>query len=714
MTVTSQPAFPTTAANRLVQHSDLALALGVVIIIAVMVIPLPTLVLDMLLVVNIAVAITILLVSMYVSEPLQFSVFPSLLLIVTLFRLGLNVAAARLILLQADAGRLVEAFGQFAVGGNYIVGLVIFMILMIIQFVVITNGTGRVAEVAARFTLDAMPGKQMSIDADLNAGLITEEEARLRRRIISMEADFYGAMDGASKFVKGDVLAAVLILIVDIIGGFGVGVLLQGFSLQEALSRYVLLTVGAGLVTQIPALLISTAMGIIVTRTASESNMSRAIVEQTVGMPRVLTMVAGLLLAFALVPGLPKSPFLVLGVVTGAVAQWLGRARPTAEASQPEGGLILPASTQPRGETLEDVASLLRVDPLGLEVGYTLIPLVDETKDRNLLDRISAIRRQIALDMGFIVPRIRIRDNLHLPPQAYVIRLRGEEVARGELLTNHLLAMGVTPASGGDGSDELEGISVTEPVSGLPAYWISSDQKEKAGLMGFTVVDPLSVLSTHLTEVIKAHAAELLTRQDVRNMLDRLREDNPALIDDLVPNLLTVGEVQRILQNLLAEQVSILDLPAILECIAYHARDIKDPDVLSERARLALARSLCNQYKGDDHVLHVVTLSPALEQLMSDALQTVDQRMVLNLKPEIAQRVLEGLGREAEKVAALGHQPIVLCPARIRQPLRRMVGRVMPYLVVMAYNEVVPETNVYTDGVVEIEGVGASKLCGPC
>ncbi|MFQ5340567.1 MAG: flagellar biosynthesis protein FlhA [Anaerolineae bacterium] len=702
MTAASQTSFPT-AVGRLARHGDVALALGVMIIIAVMIVPMPTLALDMLLAVNIALAITILLVSMYVSEPLQFSVFPSLLLIVTLFRLGLNVAAARLILLQADAGRLVEAFGQFVVGGNYIVGLVIFIILMIIQFTVIANGASRVAEVAARFTLDAMPGKQMSIDADLNAGLLTEEEARTRRRIISMEADFYGAMDGASKFIKGDVMAAVLIMIVDIVGGFGVGVLLQGFSLQEAISRYVLLTVGAGLVTQVPALLISTAMGIIVTRTASESNMSQAIVQQTVGMPRVLIMVAGLLLAFALVPGLPKLPFLVLGVVTGAAAQWLSREGPEVEADQSGGGPAGAAGPPPPGEAVEDVASLLRVDPLGLEVGYTLIPLVDSAREGNLLDRIAAVRRQIALEMGFIVPRIRIRDNLHLPPQTYVIRLRGEEIARGELMISHYLAMGATPPADDNAHNGLEGVSVTEPVFGLPALWVSGSHKEKAELMGYTVVDPLSVLTTHLTEVIKAHAAELLSRQDVRNMLDHLREENPALVDDLVPNLLTAGEVQRILQNLLAERVSILDLPAILESVAYHARDIKDPDMLSEYARLALARSLCNQHKGDDNLLHVITLSPTLEKMMSEALQTTDQGLVLNLKPEIAQRLLEGLGQETEKMATLGHQPVVLCPARIRLPLRRMVARVMPYLVIMAYNEVVPETNVYTDGVVEID-----------
>ncbi|MBS1254000.1 MAG: Flagellar biosynthesis protein FlhA [Anaerolineales bacterium] len=702
MTATSQTASTTTAIARLVQHSEIALAVGVVIIIAVMIIPLPTLVLDMLLAVNIAVAITILLVSMYVSEPLQFSVFPSLLLIVTLFRLGLNVAAARLILLQADAGQLVEAFGQFVVGGNYVVGLVVFVILLVIQFVVITNGAGRVAEVAARFTLDAMPGKQMSIDADLNAGLITEEEARLRRRLISMEAEFYGAMDGASKFVKGDVLAAVLILIVDVIGGFGVGVLLQGFSLQEALSRYVLLTVGAGLVTQIPALLISTAMGIIVTRTASESDMSRAIVEQTVGMPRVLTMVGGLLLAFGLVPGMPSLPFLTLGVVTVLMAQWLKQPDQEAELAPAGDAPAAPAGQRPREESPEDVANLLRVDPLGLGVGYTLIPLVDREREGNLLDRIAAVRRQIAQELGFIIPRVRIRDNLHLPPQTYVIRLRGEEVARGKLMTNQYLAMGAMPADE-NASDGLEGISVTEPAFGLPALWVSEDDKEKAELMGYTVVDPLSVLSTHLTEVIKAHAAELLSRQDVRNMLDRLREESPALVDDLIPNLLTVGEVQRILQNLLMERVSVLDLPAILDSVAYYAKDIKDPDTLSEYARQALARSLCNRYKAEDNLLHVITLSPSLEQAMSEALQSTDQAMALNLQPGIAQRFLESLGGEAEKLAAQGHQPVVLCPARIRLPLRRLVARVMPHIIIMAYNEVVPETNVYTEGIVEID-----------
>lgn len=703
MTATSPVATSTPLGNRLAQHSDVVLAVAVVVIIAMMIVPLPTLVLDMFLALNIATAITLLLVSMYVQEPMQFSVFPSLLLIVTLFRLGLNVAAARLILLQADAGRLINAFGEFVVGGNYVVGLVVFVILLVIQFTVVTNGAGRVAEVAARFTLDAMPGKQMSIDADLNAGLITEREAQMRRRLIRMEADFYGAMDGATKFIKGDVLAAILILIIDILGGFGVGVLFHGFSLQEALGRYALLTVGAGLVIQIPALLVSTATGIIVTRSASEADMGRAVVQQTLGMPRVLGIVAGLLLAFVLVPGLPKLPFLALGAVTGLTAWWLGEAAPPAKATPSEGEPAAPPD-KPRPGSPEDMASLLHVDPLGLEVGYSLIPLVDEEREGNLLDRITAIRRQIALELGFIVPRIRIRDNLQLQPQEYVVRLRGEEVARGQLMTNHYLVMDVNVHSDEEAASELEGIPVKEPVFDLPALWVSKDQREKAELMGHTVVDPLSVLSTHLTEIIKAHAAELLSRQDVQDMLDRIRQESPALVDDLVPNLLTAGEVQRVLQNLLAEQVSIRDLPAILESVAFHAREIKDPDQLTEHARQALARSLCNQYKSDDGLLHVITLSPALEQTMLEATQRTDQGVVLNLEPALAQQVLESLGNEAEKVAALGHQPIVLCPARIRLPLRRMVARVMPYVIIMAYNEVVPDTNVYSDGVVEIEG----------
>ena len=698
MAASSPATVPVSTGNRLVQHSDLILALAVTVIIGMMVVPLPTPLLDVLLALNIAIAITILLVSMYVREPMEFSVFPALLLIVTLFRLGLNVAAARLILLQADAGRLIQAFGEFVVGGNYIVGLVVFVLLLIIQFVVITNGAGRVAEVAARFTLDAMPGKQMSIDADLNAGIITEEEAQLRRQQIRQEADFYGAMDGASKFVRGDVTAAVLILLVDILGGLGVGILLQGFSLQEALNRYVLLTVGAGLVTQIPALLVSTAMGIIVTRSASESSMGRDVMRQTLGTPRILSMVTGLLLALALIPGLPSLPFVILAVITGLAARWMGR---TVEVEETVEGPPTTAE-KPRRETPEELAKLVRVDPLVLEVGYALIPLVDESREGNLLDRIAAIRRQIALELGFIVPRIRIRDNLRLSPQTYVIRVRGEEVARGELMLHHYLAMRTTPAGGEEKGDELKGVPVAEPVFGLPALWITEDQKEKAELMGYTVVDPLTVLSTHLTEVIKAHAAELLNRQSVQNMLDRLREESPALVDDLIPNQLTVGDVQRILQNLLAEGVPILDLQGILEAVAFHARDTKDPDTLSEYARLALARSLCNQYRDENRLLHVITLHPALEQSMNETLQSTPQGVVLALEPELAQRFLERLGQEAEKLAARGYQPILLCTARLRLPLRRMIARVMPHMVVMAYNEIVPGTDVYTEGVVEL------------
>jgi len=678
--------------NRLLKNSDVVLAIAVMIIIGMMVVPLPTLVVDIFLALNIGAALTIMLISMYVMEPLQFSVFPSLLLLVTLFRLALNVTTARLILLQADAGQLVSAFGQFVVGGNYVVGLVIFVILIIIQFVVITSGAGRVAEVAARFTLDAMPGKQMSIDADLNAGIITEEQARVRRKEIAREADFYGAMDGASKFIKGDVTAAVLIMLVNVVGGFVTGLLLQGMSVEEAVGKYILLTVGAGLATQIPALLISTATGIIVTRSAEEANMGRAILQQTLGTPRILGIAAGVVFAFALVPGLPKLPFVLIGGGLAVVAWTLIRA---AKAPSP------PEATtpvKPARETVEDMDRLLKVDPMSLEVGYSLIPLVDENRDGNLLDRITGVRRQIATELGFIMPKVRIRDNLRLPPQTYVIRLRGEEVARGELMTHHLLAMGT-----GSTDQALQGIEMKEPVFGLPAIWISASEKDHAEMLGYTVVDPLSVLTTHLTEVVKRHAAELVGRQEVRKLLDNLRNDFPALVDDLIPNVLTVGDVQRVLQNLLRERVSILDLPAILEAIGYKGQTVKDPDTLSEYARQALARSLCNQYRESDGMLHVITLSPRLEQFLASSLQATDQGLALNIEPNVAQRILEQVSHHAERVAGSGHQPIIVCGARIRLAFQRLVTRIMPYLVVMAYSEVVDGTHVFSEGMVEVE-----------
>jgi flagellar biosynthesis protein FlhA len=686
--------------QRVLRQSDVILAIAVVAIVAMMVIPLPTALLDVLIAFNIGLAVTVLLVSLYIETPLSFSVFPSLLLILTLFRLSLNISATRLILLQAHAGEVITAFGNFVVGGNYVVGIVVFLILMIIQFIVITNGAGRVAEVAARFTLDAMPGKQMSIDADLNAGLITESEARARRKAVEHEADFYGAMDGASKFVKGDAIAAIAIVMVNIIGGFAIGVLQLKMPLVQALQTYTLLTVGEGLVSQIPALLISTATGIIVTRTAAEENMGTDTVRQIANNPRALAIVAGLMIAFALVPGLPKMPFIVMGLAIGAFVFVLRREKRSriAQETAAEAGQTPVAPTE-----TESVTDLLVVDALEVEIGYGLIPLVERGSGGGLLNRITMIRRQVALEMGFILPKIRIRDNLQLPPNGYAIRLRGEEIARGDLMPGYYLAMAT-----GAVAQEIDGIPTREPAFGLPALWIDSTQKERAEMLGYTVVDAASVLATHLTEVVKSHAPEILTRQDTRALLDNLKQDYPALVEDLIPNVLTLSEVQEVLKNLLRERVPIRDLVTILESIGGLASSIKEVDLLSEAARQALGRTITNQYRSSDGVLHVVTLSPRVEKVLADALGDLSRGIRLRLEPRLAQALLEACGAQMEELAARQHLPVVLCSAAVRLAFKRLTERALPTLAVLAYTEVPPGVEVHAEGMIDLPALSAA------
>ncbi len=684
-------ALPMTNLRRLLQSSDIVLAVAVVMIVSLMIIPLPVWMLDILLATNIALAVTILLVSLYTSEPLDFSVFPSLLLIVTLYRLALEISATRLILLEADGGKVIRAFGKFVVGGNYVVGIVVFLILMVIQFVVITNGAGRVAEVAARFTLDAMPGKQMSIDADLNAGLLTEDEARKRRRKVETEADFYGAMDGASKFVKGDAIAAIVIVLVNIFGGFVIGIWQLGMPLAQALQTYTLLTVGEGLVAQVPALLISTATGIIVTRAASESDMGHDVFAQLGSNPRSLGVVSGLLLLFALVPGLPKIPFLVMGTALGAIAWFTYRNQTAAPAEEGVEQAAVPPA--------EDVMSLLQLDPLELEIGYGLVPLVDVQQGGNLLDRITMIRRQVAMDMGIVLPKIRIRDNLRLLPNQYMIKLRGEAIAEGELMMNQLLAM-----PSGKTEQEIEGIATHEPAFGLPAQWISPGQSERAEMLGYTVVDPLSVLTTHLSEEVKRHAPEILGRQEVKGLLDNLRERYPAVLEGLIPDLVSISDIQAVLQNLLHEQVPIRDLVTILETVANFARDTRDADFLSERVRHALSRVLTNQYKSDDGSLHVLTLSPQTDQWFQHGLEIGGGGVgsLPQMSPDDLQRLLQRIGKAMEKLAQEGHQPVLLGSAAIRLSLRRVTERSLPNLAVLSYNEVTPDVEIYVADMIDI------------
>ncbi len=677
----------------LLQQTDVALALVVLLIIVMMVVPMPTTLLDLLIALNISVGVTILLVSIYAKEPLDFSVFPTLLLVVTLFRLALNVSSTRVILLYAHAGNIIQSFGNFVVGGSLIVGIVIFLILMVIQFVVITNGAGRVAEVAARFTLDAMPGKQMSIDAELNAGLINEEEARRRRKQIANEADFYGAMDGASKFVKGDALAGLLIVGVNMFGGMAVGVFQKGMTLPDALKTYALLTVGDGLVSQIPALLISTATGIIVTRATSEGNLGHDMGVQLFSNARTLFVVAGILVCFGVVPGLPKLPFFTLAAVAAGAGYLIRTSQRRAALRAAEA-----AREQEKQEevAVDNVVNLLPLDPMEIELGYALLPLV-EAPGGGLLHRITTIRRQIALELGVIVPTVRVRDNLALAPNTYVVKLRGIEVGRGEVFPGRYLAM-----NAGVATAPVDGIPTQEPAFGLPATWIEGGQRDRAELLGYTVVDPLSVIATHLTELFRKHAADLLSRQDVQHLLNNLKVDYPAVVEELTSGLMTLGEIQRVLQNLLAERVSIRDLLTICETLATHARTTKDPEALTEQVRLALARSICTAYAGEDRVLHVITLSPRLEQRLVASLQPTDQGMAILIDPALAGRILAEVSTRMEQIAATGRTPVLLCSGRLRRPFRRLCERVLPGLAVLAFGEVTAEVDVQSVGMVDV------------
>ncbi|MDH4098958.1 MAG: flagellar biosynthesis protein FlhA [Nitrospirota bacterium] len=662
---------------------DIYLAFAVVGILLVMLVPLPPLLLDIFLSISITLSLIIILVSMYVVRPLEFSVFPSLLLIVTLYRLALNVASTRLILLKGNegpsaAGHVIQSFGQFVVGGELVVGAIMFLILVVINFVVITKGAGRISEVAARFTLDAMPGKQMAIDADLNAGLISDTEARNRRKEIAREADFYGAMDGASKFVRGDAIAAVIITFINILGGLAIGVLQKGMDIGAAAHTYTLLTVGEGLVAQIPALIVSTAAGMIVTRAASDSNLGSEIARQVLVDPRVLASTAGILTFFGLIPGLPHLAFFSLAAVTGGAAYMITQAKKTVPAEAEE---VEAAPAKP--EEPEVVHSLLAVDALEIEVGYGLISLVDTSQGGDLLERIKSIRRQCALELGIVIPPIRIRDNLQLKPNQYSILIKGVEVAGGEVMPNYYLAMNPGTAEG-----RLEGVETKEPAFGLPAVWIDERSRERASVLGYTVVDPSTVAATHLTEVIKSSAADLLGRQDVQGLLDNLARNYPKVVEELVPNYLTLGGVQKVLQNLLRERVSIRDLLSILEALADAASFTKDLDALTEYTRQSIGRSICKQYQGPDGKIYLFTFDPELEGTIGEAIHSSDQGSYLALEPKLAQRMIRALSAASENAVSAGHQPVLLCSPRTRPHVRRLVERFIPALAVLSHSEI--------------------------
>jgi len=674
----------------ILRHSDLLVSVGAVMVVGMMIVPLPHWMLDALLVVNIACTLTVLLVTAYTTDALHFSVFPSLLLVMTLFRLALNISATRLILLHGDAGSVINAFGGIVVGGNYVVGIVVFLILVVIQFVVITNGAGRIAEVAARFTLDAMPGKQMAIDADLNAGLIDETEARERRQAVAKEADFYGAMDGASKFVRGDAIAAVIMIIVNILGGFVIGMTQRGMDLLGALQTYTLLTVGEGLVTQIPALLMSTATGIIITRSSSDAPLGHDLASQSLGNPRVLVTVATMLAVIALVPGLPKLPFLATAALVGTLA--LMSVRNTAEPAPAAPAAALPASSP------EQMAELLGVDPLELEIGYGLIPLADPAQGGTLLERITTLRRHIAAELGFIVPPLRVRDNMELRPHGYAIKLAGVEVARGEIIPRQVLAM-----NPGDASAPLRGIETTEPAFGLPAVWVPETQKIEAEMAGYSVVDAPTVLITHLGELIRRHADEILGRQDVQALLDHLRASAPAVVEELVPKLLSISELHRVLQGLLRERVSVRDLGRILALLADYAPASRDIDQLTEYVRRGLGRSVTAGHLGAEGTLEVFTLDPGLEELLVSSVRPTTQGPRPVPEPELGRKLLGEIGDAAEQMSKAGYAPVLLCSPQARRVVRQFVERALPELAVLSHAEVAPGTPVRSHQVVSLE-----------
>ncbi len=686
----------------IVKRSDILIAVGIISIIGVMIIPLPPYVLDLLLSFSITFALVVLLVTLYTYEPLELSVFPGLLLVLTLYRLALNVASTRLILLKAEPGKVISSFGEFVVGGNYVVGLVIFIILVVIQFVVITKGAGRIAEVSARFTLDAMPGKQMAIDADLNAGLIDEEAARTRRATISREADFYGAMDGASKFVRGDAIAGIIITLINILGGFIIGMAQRGLSMGEALETYTILTVGDGLVSQIPALLISTAAGIIISRAASDSNLGTDMINQLFAQPRAILIAAFLLMVLGIIPGLPTTPFFILAGTSGAVGLLLVQSKSRSEkekiretkAREEEAERDREASRESAEAVLAD---LLRVERMELEIGYGLIPLVDRSQKGDLLDRITLIRKQIASELGLLVPLIRIRDNIQLKPSQYSIKIRGDEVAAGEMVMNHFMALDPGLAKG-----KIEGIPTKEPVFGLDAIWVHRKNRDRAERLGYTVIEPAAVLATHLTEVIKSSAAELLTRQDVKDLVENIQEENPALVEELVPAQLTYGSLQRILQHLLQEKVPIRNLQTILETISETVTLSTDIEFISEMVRRSLSRSIINPLLTGEGVLEVVTLSPDLEQVLAGAIKDVQGGRAIVLEPDVSAGIMRNVAEALEKLIREQKAPVILTSPATRLYLWKLLSPMVPNLAVISYNEIPANIPVNSEKMVKV------------
>jgi flagellar biosynthesis protein FlhA len=675
------------------KFGDVAVALMAIMVVVMMIIPLPSSILDLLLSFNITFSLVILLISMNMEKPLDFSIFPSMLLLTTLLRLSLNISSTRLILLNGYAGKVIESFGNFVVKGNVLVGFIIFLIIIIMQFIVITRGAERVAEVAARFTLDAMPGKQMSIDADLNSGLINESEARRRRTEIQREADFYGAMDGASKFVKGDAIAGIIITVINIVGGLITGVLFQHWDIMTSINRYTLLTVGDGLVSQIPALLVSTATGIVVTKAASAGNLGEDLIKQLISYPKLLLLASGVLAFFAIIPGLPHIPFITLAGALGYMGLSVQRIseREKLKKDKHQKEKELEEMRKP-----ENIFSLLQVDPIEVEFGYNIIPLADVNQGGDLLDRVVMIRRQCALDLGMVVPMVRLRDNIQLKPNEYVIKIKGVEAARGEIKTDHFMVMNPT-----GGMPEIEGIPAKEPAFGLPAKWITGENKEKAEMQGYTVVDASSVLATHLTEVIKSYAHELIGRQEVKNMLDNLKEQYPSLLEELVPKVLSLGEIQKVLSNLLKENIPIRDMVTILEALGDYAGLTKDTDMLTEYVRQRLKRVITHRFTNGQKV-QVITLDGHLENQIMNAIRQNDQGTYIALEPSYIQKIRTALSKLVNELGLKGISPVVLTSPMVRMYFRKIVEDYASYLPVISYNELEPGVEVQSVGTVMI------------
>ncbi len=679
------------------QQSELALAIGLIVILGVMVVPLPIFVLDLFLAFSIAISIGILLMSIYAKKPLDFSTFPSILLITTLLRLSLNVASTRNILLNGAtdgtkaAGHIIEAFGEFVVGGNYAVGIIIFMILVVINFIVITKGAGRVAEVSARFTLDAMPGKQMAIDADLNAGLIDDKEAKRRRAEVAQEADFYGSMDGASKFVRGDAIAGILITVINIVGGIIIGVAQNDMSFADAARTFTLLTVGDGLIAQIPALVISTAAGIITTRNSNSDALGKQVNTEFGAHPKAFYITAAALTLFGLIPGFPGMPFMMIGGLIAFTGFKIEKNKENADAAKITNAV---QDTKAKTETLE---SLLPVELVQLEVGYGIVSIVDAEQNGDLLERISHIRKQFALDWGIIIPSVRIKDNLELKPGGYSIKLKGIEIAKGELLPDHMMAM-----DPGTVIENMDGIETKEPVFGLPAIWITDDRKDEAQYNGYTVVDLSTIVATHLTEVLKSNLSELFGRQELVKVLENFKEENPKIVSDLVPDIMPLGTVLKVLQSLLREGVSVRDLRSILETLAEFGSGTKDPEALTEYVRQSLYRTITERIKGSQGDVPLFTLDRGLEEAVARSIISTDHGSQLNLDPKVTQTILASLNEKIEEATSQGEKMVVLCSPVIRRHFKKLTEKFIPNMIVVSHNELSPEVNIRSLGTVRL------------